>query len=77
MRVKPNAEGFRQSNEECARIILADVDRYGGAESLMVRWPWLVMSPEAERSRHQLAAPEAQPLRTVGPNRRGDAEDGR
>ena len=29
---------YRQKNLECAEIILADAMRYGGEESLMMRW---------------------------------------
>jgi len=41
---------FEAGNQECARIILREVQRYGGEESLMVRWARLVLSRSAERT---------------------------
>jgi hypothetical protein len=32
------AEFYSEQNIECTEIILADAVRYGGEESLMVRW---------------------------------------
>jgi hypothetical protein len=38
------AELYCAGNLAAARIILSDIDRYGGEESLMVRWARLVMA---------------------------------
>jgi hypothetical protein len=35
---------YRAVNQEAAEIILADAVRYGGEESLMVRWARLVLT---------------------------------
>jgi hypothetical protein len=56
MRVKTKAEIYRQSNEECARTILADPERYP-AGSLMAIWAELVLNPVAERSRQEIGTP--------------------
>jgi hypothetical protein len=37
------AARYDQQNELCARIILADVERFGGPDSLMVIWARLVV----------------------------------
>jgi hypothetical protein len=41
---------YRAGNLEVAEVILADTERYGGEESLMVRWARLVFNPAAERT---------------------------
>ena len=43
-------ESYQAGNRETAQIVLADVPRFGGAESLMVRWARLVLDPPAERN---------------------------
>lgn len=50
MRVKAKAEIYRQSNEECARIIAADPERYP-AGSLLAIWAELVLNPPEERTK--------------------------
>lgn len=36
-------ERYAAANRECAAIILAEADRYGGPESLMVRWAHMIL----------------------------------
>ena len=50
-------EAYRQANEQCAAIVLAAVAKYGGEESLMVRWARLVLNPPTERSRPEIGRP--------------------
>jgi hypothetical protein len=38
---------YDAGNRTAAAIILADVERYGGEESLMVRWARAVMEKES------------------------------
>jgi hypothetical protein len=37
------AEHYREQNEQVANLILQDVQRYGGPESLMVVWAVMVI----------------------------------
>ena len=55
---KRAADHYRAANETCARVILADVQRYGGPDSLMVVWARLVI----ERNQAPPADAEAGPL---------------
>ncbi len=48
--MKRLVEQHDQWNRECAQIILADIGRYGGEDSLMTRWARLVLNPPAERT---------------------------
>ena len=34
---------YAAANRQCAQIILADAERYGGPESLMVRWAHMIL----------------------------------
>lgn len=36
-------EEYARANRECARIILADIERYGGPKSLMVQWAHMIL----------------------------------
>lgn len=42
-------EAFQAGNRATAEIVLADVPRFGGEESPMVRWAKMVLSPEPSR----------------------------
>ena len=55
---KRAADRYRAANETCARVILADIQRYGGPGSLMAIWARLVI----ERSQAPPADAEAGPL---------------
>jgi hypothetical protein len=37
------AARYDQQNELCARLVLADVAKFGGPDSLMMRWAALVL----------------------------------
>ena len=49
-------EAYREQNEQTAKVILADIAKYGGAESLMVIWATAVVvnasqaRPQKERA---------------------------
>jgi hypothetical protein len=45
------SDRFDQANREAAHVILADVARYGGPESLMVRWARAVIDRAARSAR--------------------------
>ena len=47
--------GYDAANRESAAIVLADIERYGGEESLLVRWARLVLTPPATRSKPAIA----------------------
>lgn len=36
-------ERYAAANRECAQIILAEPERYGGPESLMVQWARMIL----------------------------------
>jgi hypothetical protein len=44
-------EAYQQANRETAAIILENPEKFGGEESLLVRWARLVLRPPTERSR--------------------------
>lgn len=44
---------YERDNLACARLILADVERYGGELSLMVQWARIV-NPPVERAEDSL-----------------------
>ena len=44
------AETYARQNREAAEIILAAAMRYGGEESLMVRWARLVIADSERRA---------------------------
>jgi len=44
------ADLYRAGNIEAAEIILADIHRYGGDESLMVRWARCVIADSERRA---------------------------
>jgi hypothetical protein len=41
------ADIYREQNLQAARVILQDVERFGGPESLAVRWALMVMAKAA------------------------------
>jgi hypothetical protein len=43
-----HADQYEEQNREAAAVILADPERHGGAESLMVRWARLVVEQARE-----------------------------
>jgi hypothetical protein len=55
---KRAADHYRAANETCARVILADIQRYGGPDSLVAVWARLFI----ERSQAQPTNAEAGPL---------------
>ena len=54
---KQKTDTYQAANRETVQIVLADVPRFGGEESLMVRWARLVLNPPTERSRPEIARP--------------------
>ena len=46
MKKLQRADEYTRKNLECAEIILADAQRYGGEESLMVQWARLVLEKQ-------------------------------
>jgi len=50
------ADHYRQQNEQAANLILQDVQRYGGPDSLMVTWARLVVERAAPTVRGPLFA---------------------
>jgi hypothetical protein len=47
-----NLKAIERSNLECALIIVADADRYGGEDALAVKWARTVLSRQpAEQER--------------------------
>lgn len=40
---KKAADCYRADNETCARLVLADLERYGGPDSLMCQWARVII----------------------------------
>ena len=55
--IKQKTDTYRVANRETAQIVRADVPRFGGEESLMVRWARLVLNPPADHSRPEIGRP--------------------
>lgn len=45
--IRNKREGFEHTNFECALLILADADRYGGDKALAVQWARAVLGRQA------------------------------
>ncbi|MGA2769980.1 MAG: hypothetical protein ABSG26_04100 [Bryobacteraceae bacterium] len=47
MKARQTADHYRAANEQAAKLVLQDVQRYGGPDSLMVVWAHLVLAKMA------------------------------